>query len=211
MTDWATIASFATAGGTLVLAAATFSAVRSSSRTARIAEEGLLASLRPLLVPSQNDDPPQKVMWSDLHKALLPGGRAVVEVEGEVIYVAIGLRNAGSGLALLHGWYPYPGRAFRDVPPADVDAIRRLTIDLYIPVGGSGYFEAAVRDLDDPVREGLLTTIAARELFTIDLLYGDLQGRQRTISRFTLVPTDDGDGWFCRANRHWNLDTPEPR
>jgi len=37
MTDWSTIASFATAGGTLVLAGATFSAIRSSNRSARIA------------------------------------------------------------------------------------------------------------------------------------------------------------------------------
>jgi len=38
-TDWATVATFATAIGTLVLAVATFAAVRSSNRSARIAEE----------------------------------------------------------------------------------------------------------------------------------------------------------------------------
>ena len=64
MADWATIASFATAGGTLVLAGATFSAVRSSNRSARIAEEGLLMSLRPLLVPSLTTDTEQKLIWS---------------------------------------------------------------------------------------------------------------------------------------------------
>jgi hypothetical protein len=37
--------------GTLVLAGATFSSVRSSSRMARIAERFLLASQRPLLAP----------------------------------------------------------------------------------------------------------------------------------------------------------------
>ena len=34
MADWATISSLATAGGTLVLAVATFAAVRSSNRSA---------------------------------------------------------------------------------------------------------------------------------------------------------------------------------
>ena len=211
MTDWATIASFATAGGTLVLAVSTFAAVRSSNRSARIAEEGLLTSLRPLLIPSESDDPVQKVLWSDLHKASLHGARAVAEVEDGVVYVAMGVRNAGSGIGLLHGWYPYPGRAFADVPPVDPDRIRHLTIDLYVPPGGAGYFEAAVRDKDDPVYDDLVATIGDRQLFTIDLLYGDLQGRQRTISRFTLVPVDGDDGWFCRASRHWNLDGPAPR
>lgn len=36
--DWQTISSLATAGGTLVIAAATFSALRSSNRSARVAE-----------------------------------------------------------------------------------------------------------------------------------------------------------------------------
>ena len=49
MTDWAPVSSLATAGGTLVLAAATFSAVRSSNRSARLAERSLLADLRPVL------------------------------------------------------------------------------------------------------------------------------------------------------------------
>jgi len=41
VTDWATIASVGTAAGTLVLAGATYSAVRSSNRSARIAERSL--------------------------------------------------------------------------------------------------------------------------------------------------------------------------
>lgn len=54
--DWATVASLATALGTLVLAVATFSAVRSGNRTARAAELSLLTSLRPLLAPSRRSD-----------------------------------------------------------------------------------------------------------------------------------------------------------
>ena len=38
MADWVTISSLATAGGTLVLAVATFSSVRSANRSARVAE-----------------------------------------------------------------------------------------------------------------------------------------------------------------------------
>ena len=43
MTDWVTISSLATAGGTLILAVATFSATRSANRSARVAERALLA------------------------------------------------------------------------------------------------------------------------------------------------------------------------
>jgi hypothetical protein len=52
MADWPTIASLATAGGTLVLALATFSSVRSGQRSTQIAERALLIGLRPVLVPS---------------------------------------------------------------------------------------------------------------------------------------------------------------
>ena len=63
--DWASVASLATAAGTLVLAVATFVAVRSANRTARAAEQSLQAGLRPLLLASRLQDDPQKVMFVD--------------------------------------------------------------------------------------------------------------------------------------------------
>jgi hypothetical protein len=210
MADWTSIASFATAGGTLVLAVATFSAVRSSNRSARIAEESLLTAMRPLLVPSLSDDPVHKVLWHDRHAARIEGGRAIFEEEDGVIYLALGLRNLGTGIALLHGWYPMPDQAFVDQPHARAEEFRRLTIDLYIPAGGSGYWEAAVRDANDEIRPGFMTALAERQPFTLDLLYGDQHGGQRTISRYTILPAHD-DGWYGQVGRHWNLDRPDPR
>jgi hypothetical protein len=208
--DWQTISSLATAGGTLVLAVATFSAVRSSNRSARIAEEALLSGMRPLLIPSRPDDPVQKVIWRDEHMVRLTGGHASVEAQGGVIYLAMGLRNVGSGIALLHGWDPKPDRAFANDPHASPEEFRRLTIDLYIAAGAPGYWEGAIRDDSDPLRNSLLTAIAQRHAFTIDLLYGDQQGRQRTISRFIVLPVSD-DAWLCQGARHWHLDRPDPR
>ena len=211
MADWQTISSLATAGGTLVLAVATFSAVRSSSRAARIAEQALLTGMRPLLLPSLADDPVQKVIWSDRHAVRLSGGRVSFESQDGVIYLAMGLRNVGSGIALLHGWYPMPESAFdRGRPHADAGDFRRLGIDLYVAAGGAGYFESAVREADDPLRPGFLNALRDRQPFTIDLLYGDQQGGQRTISRFTVLPATE-DAWYCQAGRHWNLDRPDPR
>jgi hypothetical protein len=210
MVDSATIASYATAGGTLVLAVATFSAVRSSNRSARIAEESLLTTMRPLLIPSLSDDPVHKVLWHDRHAVRIGGGRAIFEEEGGVFYLAIALRNLGTGIALLHGWYPMPDNALEDSPHGSPEDFRRLTIDLYIPAGGTGYWEAAVRDPDDLVRPGFLRALNGRQPFTIDVLYGDQQGKQRTISRYTILPAGD-DGWYAQAGRHWNLDRPDPR
>jgi hypothetical protein len=208
--DWTTISSLATAGGTLVLAIATFSAVRSSNRSARIAEEALLNGMRPLLVSSLPDDPVQKVVWSDLHAVRLEGGRAIMQCDGDVIYFAIGLRNVGSGIALLHGWSPIPRRAFMNEAHADPETFRRLRIDLYIAPGGTGYFESAIRDADDPLREDFLRAIKDREPCTVDLLYGDQAGGQRSVTRFTLLPGGE-DLWYMQAGRHWNIDRPDPR
>ena len=210
MPDWQTISSLATAGGTLVLAVATFSAVRSSNRSARVAEEALRTGLRPLLMQSRPVDPDQKVMWSDRHVVRLSGGRAILEGQDDVIYLAMSLRNAGAGIALLDGWYPMPEQAFVNEPHADPRDFRRLTIDLYIPPNDAGYWEGAIRNRDDPLRPRFLSTLAERRPFTIDLLYGDQEGGQRTISRFTVLPASD-DGWYCQAGRHWNLDRPDPR
>ena len=210
MADWQTISSLATAGGTLVLAAATFSAVRSSNRSARVAERSLLTGMRPLLLPSLFDDPDHKVLWNDRHAAHVAGGRAVVEQEGGVIYLAMGLRNAGSGLALLHGWFPRPGMTLSETPHAEPPEFRRLTIDLYVPPGGTGYWEGAIRDAEDPARNGILDCIHERSPLTIELLYGDEEGGQRRISRFMVLPAGE-DVWYCLGGRHWNVDRPDPR
>ena len=192
--DWQTISALATAAGTLVLAVATFSAVRSSNRSAHIAEQSLLTAMRPLLVQSLAADPAQKVVWADRHS----------------VYLAMGLRNVGAGIGLLHGWYPMIERPEAHEPHPEPADFRRLTVDLYIPAGGAGFWEGAVRDPDDGLQAGLHRAIDERRGLTIDLLYGDQQGRQRTISRFSILPVGDAE-WYCQAARHWNLDRPDPR
>ena len=47
-------------------------------------------------------------------------------------------------------------------------------------------------------------------VITADLLYGDHEGGQRTISRFILDREQDA-GWRCRVVHHWILDRPDPR
>ncbi len=211
-TDWQTVSSLATGFGTLILAVATFSAVRATKRSVQVAEEALMAGMRPLVVSSLHTDPVHKALWNDRHTAVIHGGRAVFEQgDGGVLYLAMGLRNVGSGIALLHAWYVWPERVFEaSADPPPLSEFRRLSIDLYVPSGGSGYFESAVRDATDPARPGLVRALADREPIRIDLLYGDQQGGQRTISRFTILPAGD-DGWYCQVSRHWNLDRPSLR
>ena len=208
---WETVSSLATGVGTLVLAVATFSAVRATKRSVLVAEEALRSAMRPLVVQSLHTDPVHKALWNDRHTAVVRGGRAVFEEQNGVIYLAMGLRNVGSGIALLHAWYVWPDRVFdASADPPDVSEFRRLSIDLYVASGGSGYWESAVRDPGDPDRAGLLKALGEREPIRIDLLYGDQQGGQRTISRFTVLPAGD-DGWYCQVSRHWNVDRPAPR
>jgi len=208
--DWVTISSLATAGGTLVLAAATFAAVRSAHQNARVTERALMASIRPVLVPSRFDDPPEKVGFQDDHFFKVDGGRAVVEVTDEAIYLMFGLRNVGSGLAVLDRWDFVAELAPGDSNHRDTEAFRRLTRDLYVPGGDLGFWQGTFRDPDEPIFQTARDAIAARNRMAIDLLYGDHEGGQHTITRFGLIPRDDGQ-WVTSVSRHWNLDRPAPR
>ena len=215
--NWDTIASLATAGGTLVLAVATFSAVRSGNRTARAAERSLQAGLRPLLIQSRRDDAAQKIMFGDEHWAKLPGGAMVGEIGGEdgieTIYLAMSLHNAGQGVAVVHGWRFYPSRpAGTEQTHPPPEAFRRQARDLYIPVNDIGFWQAAYRDPDDPEYPAAREAIKARTPVGVDLLYGDHEGGQRVISRFSIMPRDDeGNYWMPSVIRHWNIDRPDPR
>jgi hypothetical protein len=106
--DWVTISSLATAGGTLVLAGATFSAVRSANRSARIAEQGLQEQRRPLLVNARLDDPLQKVMFANGHWLRAEGSQAVIDEDGGTLYLALTLRNVGPGPRCCRAGIPGP-------------------------------------------------------------------------------------------------------
>jgi hypothetical protein len=210
MADWATVAELGTAAGTLVLAFATFASVRSANRSARVAERSLMVGLRPLILASHLEDPPEKIGYQDDHWIRVPGGHAHAEVTDEAIYLAIAVRNVGSGLGVLNGWSFIPGRELGRVPRPDVGKFRLLTRDLYVAASDHGFWQGAYRDPSDPAFAAAAKVILNREVFSVDLLYGDGEGGQGTITRFFVTPGRE-DSWFAAVSHHWYLDRPDPR
>ncbi len=212
MTDWATVSSLATAGGTLILAIATFVSVRSANRSARIAERALQVGMRPLLSASRLTDPDIKMGWVDDHRAKVGGGRASIEVADDRIYLAMSLRNVGSGVAVMQSWNVDTRPRIEDADFPQPDVFRRQGRDLYISTGDVGFWQAAIRDPNDPMYADLRSTIEMRRRFLIDVLYTNDEGDQRAITRFVVAPSGDGGTqWFCSVGRHAYLDRPNPR
>jgi hypothetical protein len=233
--EWSTIANLATALGTLILAVATFSAVRSSNLMAKVAQQQLLIQLRPVLSPSRREDPTLKVNFGDMKWVHIPGGGATGEVgpgdgsagpQTPVVYLAISLRNAGNGIAVLQGWHFFP-EAHHDVEHAPLEEFQRQTRDLYIPVGDVGFWQGAFRDPAAAGYEQARAAIEGRQPWAVELLYADHEGGQRAISRFLVLPVEHqvvtpagdrhdraettGPGWLASASRHWSLDRPDGR
>jgi hypothetical protein len=224
MADWVTISSLATAGGTLVLAVATFSSVKSANRSARVAERSLMVGLRPVLVPSHEDDLLERIRFGDGQIVQVPGHGGAGEVHNDNVYMALGLRNGGNGLAVIHGWRarvridsenPGAGRV-DDVP--DLDEFRQQQLDLYIPAGDSGFWQGAFRDPSVPGYEEVRRSLDNGGAIQVDLLYGDHEGGQRAIARFVISPwpTEDDrpdiqDPRRAIVVRYWNVDGYDPR
>jgi len=215
VTDWATIASLATAGGTLVLAGATFAAIRSASRSARIsehvartAERSLLAGQRPLLVNSRLQDPAQKMQYPEGKWLTADGGTAALEVTGDAVYLAVSIRNVGTGLAVLHGWHVGAGmRTGRSHPPLEEFTTQNL--DIYVAPGDNGLWLSALRDPAAGVFQTVAGAVNASQPLAVDLLYGDFEGGQRVITQFSLRHANER--WLAQATRHFNVDRPDPR
>lgn len=214
-TSWSTISSLATGVGTLVLAVATFASVRSSQRSARVAEEALLEQRRPVLAPSRFDDPVQKIMFVERNWVHAAGGRGVAEHTDGRIYLVLSLRNVGSGIGVCQGWAvsAEPASARRGHLPES--EFRSQTRDLYIPAGDLGMWQGALRDPDEPGYGAVGDAIDALEPLQIELLYSDQVGQQRTITRFALAPYVDPKSneaiWTVSVIRHWFLDRQGPR
>jgi hypothetical protein len=208
--DWVVISSLATAGGTLALAGATLAAVRSSNRSARIAEQALQEQRRPVLVHARLGDPVQKAMFLDGHWIRAEGSQAVIDEENGSVYLGLALRNVGAGIAVLQGWHPWPelvGSGVDHPPPED---FRRQVRDIYIAPGDVGMWQGALRDADDDAMRGIAAAHAERRPFSIDLLYSDQAEGQRTISRFGVTPAGE-DRWLGNVGLHWNVDQARPR
>jgi hypothetical protein len=214
MIDWTTVSSLATGAGTLVLAVATFASVRSANRAARVAEQALMVNMRPLLTPSRFDDPVQKIFYAEGKYIRLQGGFGAVEFENGVVYLAISLRGAGRGIAVLHGW---KFRVGREIPPVrpELDQFRHQERDLLIAPDDIGFWQGAFRDSGDPQYDDAVEAAKDATVVTIDLLYGDNDGGQRVISRMMLQrggsDPDDPHPWLASVVRHWNVDRPDPR
>jgi hypothetical protein len=208
-----TIASLATAFGTLVLAVATFASVRSANMSARSAERALLEGIRPVLLATRAQDPPEKIGFADDHWVVVPGGRGSVEVTDGVVYLTVALRNVGNGLAVLHGW-TVTRRGSTGEPHANPDDFRRLSRDLYIASGDVGFWQGALRDPGEQVFADVAGAVHEMAPLNIDILYGDHEGGQRVITRFSLTPRTSDAGelvWIASVSRHWNVDRVDPR
>jgi len=220
-TDWTTVSSLATAGGTLVLAVATFASVRSANRAARVAEQALMENLRPLLVPSRLDDTRQKIFFQEGRHMLLEGGYGGAEFENGVVYLGLSLRNAGQGIAVLHGWRFRGGAELNPQRPA-LESFRHQGRDILIAPNDVGFWQGAFRDSSDPQYDEAVSVVKSDDdevSITIDLLYGDNDGGQRVISRMMLrafnrrgdAGGDNRRVWLASVVRHWNIDRPDPR
>jgi hypothetical protein len=217
VTAWATWAEVGTALGTIVLAGATFSSVRSSSRMSRIAERALLASQRPVLAPSGPDDPATQVQFADGQVFPLSAGRPLAQRLGATIYLAIPLSNLGAGIAVLRAYHLQadPARTIAEDPrgvarhrrgdgPPSVPSFAPQQRDLLISSGRIGFWQAALRDPGAPLYAATAEALDTAGRITVDVLYGDHEGGQPTITRLVLLP-DEGGAWRCDATHHWNL------
>jgi hypothetical protein len=107
MADITTIAELGTAGGTLILALATFASVRSANRAARVAERSLELGLRPLLVQSRPEDPPEPAMFGS-GRMLMPGnGLASIERHGGSVFLLHGDHEGGQRTISRFGLRPH--------------------------------------------------------------------------------------------------------
>jgi hypothetical protein len=217
MVGAAEISSLATGAGTLVLAVATFASVRSANRAARVAEQALLVTQRPLLVSSRSDDARQKIFFQEGRYMVLEGGRGGAEFENGVVYLGISMRNAGSGIAVLHGWR-FVAEVQINPPRPDLETFRHQGRDILIPPGDIGFWQGAFRDSGDPQYDEAVAAVKNDDdeiVIGIDLLYGDNDGGQRMISRMMLRGYRREDKperqWIASVVRHWNVDRPDPR
>ena len=210
MTGWATVASFATAAGTLVLGAATSYSVRSANRSARVAERSSQIGLRPILTASRQEDPPQRIMFGDRHWVNLEGAQAAVEFADGVVYLAMMVRNVGNGMAMIQAWRPAARQASSVDGWGRVEDFRAQTRALWVAPGDVAFWHGTLRKADEEIYDHIRNAMSQGAI-SVDRLCRDHEGGQRTISRFRLIRRDSENNaseptWWTQLTNHHALD-----
>jgi hypothetical protein len=172
-----------------------------------------LAGVQPVLIPSREDDAPERIRFGDGQILNVSGHGAALELaeENGNLYLAIALRNGGAGLAVIHGWRVEVRASESQFEPPDADSFRRQLRDLYIPAGYTGFWQGAIRDRQDADYASIRSAAESHQAVLVDLMYGDHEGGQRTIARFTISPWEELDGERGDVVRYWNVDREDPR
>src|SRR5262249_39235706 len=114
------------------------------------------------------------------------------------------------GIAVMHGWRFQPELILSRGEYPDPDEFTRLNRGLYGPIGEEGFWQGTFRDPTTPEFVAAKAVADNHEGFTVEILYGDVEGGQRIVTRFAMTPRAD-DGWIATVSRHWYIDMPDPR
>jgi hypothetical protein len=90
---------------------------------------------------------------------------------------------------------------------APLEQFRMLSRDIYIPPSDIGFWQIALRE-EDEQHAALLRAIESGYL-SLEVLYGDYEGGQRVITRYTVNRGERG--WQLSTIRHWQVDRSDPR
>jgi hypothetical protein len=88
--------------------------------------------------------------------------------------------------------------------------VHRLTRDIYVPAGDVGFWQGTFRDPTAAEFAPARKAVDEHQEIFVDVMYGDLEGGQRAVTRFAMLPRSD-DGWLLTAGRVWNIDRADPR
>ncbi|HTK14949.1 MAG TPA: hypothetical protein VL769_01040, partial [Acidimicrobiia bacterium] len=182
----------------------------SANRSARIAERALDLNLRPVLIPAHEWDAAERITFYD-EIVQLRGGFATIEDRSGNLYFAAQLRNVGAGIGVLTSWLveagpdmPLSSDAALAIPDFGTFVMQQRS--LYVPAGDVGYWQGAIREADTDRGDAaaLRRAIDNHERLTLYLRYADPDGGHDTVTRYSLMPDENGD-WLFTIARHWSL------
>jgi len=205
---------------TTLLAIVTFALVCATYLMAQTAKRQFGRQLLPILIPSRIRDPIRKVYFSNNTWQMLYGDQVLVD-SVDTLYVAIPLRNIGSGTAVVRGL------SIPDVGPDD-DALPRrrpslknliaAKTDLLLGPGDISHLsidsEAQTADRQRHALQTQVERIDRDSGVYLDILHCDHVRRQHNITRIELAQvsekssssgTTSGAEHIARAVKHWPL------
>jgi hypothetical protein len=191
---------------TIALAGTTMLVAVPAAWSALLSARQMKRNLLPIITPARPDGSKRVARFTPAKHVVLENADSFSQEDGERVYLAVCVRNIGSGVAVVRGVDANSTDEVKELAPDGIPALRGLVRSersLYLGPTEAAYLTMWATSSSSAGFDVVRRTVPAKGDLLLDLVYCDHAGRQLTVSRIELRWASDANRYVARLVKYW--------